>query len=49
MELEGAVQNGLVVPDDDAGLADGTRVRISPATPATAAAVATPSSGRLKT
>lgn len=29
MELEGVVQNGVVVPDDPAALADGTRVRIT--------------------
>ncbi len=30
MELEGVVQNGVIVPDDASGLAEGTRVRISP-------------------
>ena len=31
MELEGVVHNGVVVPDDATALAEGTRVRISPA------------------
>ena len=31
MELEGVVQNGVIVPDDASGLAEGARVRISPA------------------
>ncbi|HEY2909473.1 MAG TPA: hypothetical protein VGI99_04465 [Gemmataceae bacterium] len=30
MELEGVVQNGVVVPDDRQALAEGTRVRIEP-------------------
>jgi hypothetical protein len=29
MELEGVVHNGVIVPDDATGLAEGTRVRIS--------------------
>ena len=33
MELEGVVQNGVVVPDDAAVLPEGARVRISPAVP----------------
>ena len=40
MELEGVVQNGLVVPDDPTGLADGTRVRISTTAAPNADAVA---------
>ena len=28
MELEGVVQNGVIVPDDAQALAEGTRVRI---------------------
>jgi hypothetical protein len=40
MELEGVVQNGLIVPDDATGLAEGTRVRIGTMTPATTDAVA---------
>ena len=28
MELEGIVHNGVIVPDDAAGLPEGTRVRI---------------------
>lgn len=28
MELEGIVHNGVIVPDDGAGLEEGTRVRI---------------------
>ena len=31
MELEGVVQNGVIVPDDATALPEGTRVRISPA------------------
>jgi hypothetical protein len=31
MELEGVVHNGVIVPDDVAVLAEGMRVRISPA------------------
>jgi hypothetical protein len=31
MELEGVVHNGVIVPDDATALAEGTRVRISPA------------------
>jgi len=31
MELEGVVHNGVIVPDDTMALAEGTRVRISPA------------------
>jgi hypothetical protein len=34
MELEGVVHNGVIVPDDATVLAEGTRVRISPVTPA---------------
>ena len=30
MELEGVVQNGVIVPDDAQALAEGTRVRIEP-------------------
>lgn len=30
MELEGVVQNGVIVPDDTHALAEGTRVRIEP-------------------
>jgi hypothetical protein len=30
MELEGVVQNGVIVPDDASTLPEGTRVRISP-------------------
>lgn len=30
MQLEGTVQNGVVVPDDAACLQEGTRVRIEP-------------------
>ena len=30
MELEGVVQNGVIVPDDAAALPEGTRVRIAP-------------------
>jgi hypothetical protein len=30
MELEGTVQNGVIVPDDRTALAEGTRVRIEP-------------------
>ena len=30
MELEGVVQNAVIVPDDPTALAEGTRVRISP-------------------
>lgn len=33
MELEGVVQNGVIVPDGPTGLADGTRVRIEPVPP----------------
>lgn len=34
MELEGVVQNGVIVPDDPATLPeDGTRVRFEPAPP----------------
>lgn len=32
MELEGVVQNGVIIPDDPAALAEGTRVRITLAT-----------------
>ena len=31
MELEGVVHNGVIVPDDASVLAEGTRVRITPA------------------
>lgn len=31
MELEGVVHNGVIVPDDATGLAEGTRVLIKPA------------------
>lgn len=31
MELEGVVQNGVIVPDDASALPEGTRVRIIPA------------------
>jgi hypothetical protein len=31
MELEGAVQNGVIVPDDATVLPEGARVRITPA------------------
>ncbi len=31
MELEGVVHNGVIVPDDATALAEGTRVRITPA------------------
>jgi hypothetical protein len=31
MEIEGVVQNGVIVPDDSAALPEGTRVRIIPA------------------
>lgn len=34
MELEGVVQNAVIVPDDPAVLAEGTRVRITPVSPA---------------
>ena len=30
MELEGVVHNGVIVPDDAAALAEGTRVTIAP-------------------
>jgi hypothetical protein len=30
MELEGVVQNGVIVPDDPTALPEGTRVRITP-------------------
>jgi hypothetical protein len=30
MELEGVVQNGVIVPDDAQALTEGTRVRIEP-------------------
>lgn len=40
MELEGVVQNGLIVPDDTTGLPEGTRVRISTAALPNADAVA---------
>ena len=30
MELEGVVQNGVIVPDDATALPEGTRVRIEP-------------------
>lgn len=30
MELEGVVQNGVIVPDDATGLPEGMRVRIEP-------------------
>ncbi|MHB1425572.1 MAG: hypothetical protein ACYC3I_20585 [Gemmataceae bacterium] len=33
MELEGVVHNGVIVLDDAMALPEGTRVRISPATP----------------
>ena len=33
MELEGVVRNGVIVPDDGAALAEGTRVRITPTPP----------------
>ena len=29
MELEGVVQNGVIVPDDSSALPEGTRVRIT--------------------
>jgi hypothetical protein len=35
MELQGVVQNGVIVPDDAAALAEGTRVRIIPNTETT--------------
>lgn len=35
MELEGVVQNGVVVPDDASALPEGTRVRITSAVPDT--------------
>ncbi|MSU78240.1 MAG: hypothetical protein EXS16_09105 [Gemmataceae bacterium] len=31
MELEGVVHDGVIVPDDATALAEGTRVRITPA------------------
>jgi len=31
MDLEGVVQNGVIVPDDASALPEGTRVRIIPA------------------
>jgi hypothetical protein len=31
MELEGVVQNGVIVPDDSTALREGMRVRITPA------------------
>jgi hypothetical protein len=31
MDLEGVVHNGVIVPDDSTALAEGTRVRITPA------------------
>ena len=37
MELEGIVHNGVIVPDDSASLAEGTRVRIEPVPAAPAA------------
>lgn len=40
MELEGVVQNGLIVPDDASGLTEGARVRISTAAMPIADAVA---------
>lgn len=33
MELEGVVHNGVIVPDDATAFPEGTRVRISPASP----------------
>ena len=30
MDLQGIVQNGVIVPDDSHALAEGTRVRIEP-------------------
>src|SRR5687768_13760429 len=30
MEIEGVVQNGVIVPDDATSLSEGTRVRITP-------------------
>jgi hypothetical protein len=30
MELEGVVHNGVIVPDDECRLPEGTRVRITP-------------------
>jgi hypothetical protein len=30
VEIEGVVQNGVIVPDDGAALSEGTRVRITP-------------------
>lgn len=30
MEIQGVVQNGVIVPDDAGALLDGTRVRITP-------------------
>jgi hypothetical protein len=33
MKLEGVVHNGVIVMDDATALPEGTRVRISPATP----------------
>jgi hypothetical protein len=33
MDLEGVVHNGVIVPDDEVALAEGTRVRISPVPP----------------
>ena len=43
MELEGVVQNGVIVPDDATALPEGTRVRITPS-PAEAPKVETPKS-----
>ena len=33
MQLEGVVQNGVIVPDDVTALPEGTRVQITPASP----------------
>ncbi|HEX5444513.1 MAG TPA: hypothetical protein VFW87_11810 [Pirellulales bacterium] len=35
MEIQGIVHNGVIVPDDAAGLSEGTRVRITPVPPET--------------
>lgn len=32
IQLEGVVQNGVIVPDDSQALPEGTRVRIEPVT-----------------
>lgn len=48
MELEGVVQNGVIVPDDATALPEGTRVRITPA-PAEAPKAETPKTEAPKT